>query len=72
MTDHDTPTVAPPPPPSTIPPPPDYDALVDSPIVRNCTAEPTPSPYAGLADMVRDLLIELAEEPPDTKRSRNP
>jgi len=55
MTDHDTPTVAPPPPADTIPPPPDYDALVESPLVRRA-ADPPPSPYAGLAEMVRNIL----------------
>lgn len=34
MSDNNTPTITPPPPADTIPPPPDYDALVDSPLVR--------------------------------------
>jgi len=67
MSANDTPTITPPPPADTIPPPPDYDALVDSPLVRR---EP-PSPYAGLAEMVRAILAEIiAEEAPQTQLSR--
>lgn len=70
MTDNDKPTVAPPPPADTLPPPPDYDALVESPLVRRA-AEPPPSPFAGLAEMVRNILAEiLAEDAPHTQQSR--
>lgn len=70
MTDNETPTVAPPPPADTIPPPPDYDALVESPIVRR-GVDVKPSPYAGLAETVRNILAELLlEDAPKTQPSR--
>ncbi len=67
MIANDTPTIMPPPPPPTLPPPADYDALVDSPLVRRESL----SPFAGLAEMVRNILAEImAEDSPETQPSQ--